>query len=75
MTVTATPLASSPPTTTTPSEQDTISLFDLLLVLVKYRKMIIGITVAAARVSAGVALNMPNIPRKVMDSLHLNALS
>jgi len=33
----------------------------LLLVLVKYRKMIIGITVAAALVSVGVALNMPNI--------------
>jgi tyrosine-protein kinase Etk/Wzc len=36
-------------------------LFDLLLVLVKYRKMILGITVAAALVSVGVALNMPNI--------------
>jgi len=61
VTVTATLPASSLPTPVTPSEQDTISLFDLLLVLVKYRKMIIGITVAAALVSVGVALNMPNI--------------
>jgi|GEM_PF-6308518 len=41
--VTATPPASSLPNQAAPSAQNTLSLLDLLLVLVKYRKMLIGI--------------------------------
>jgi len=52
VTVTATPPAPSLPTSVTPSEQNTVSLFDLLLVLVKYRKTIGGITASLARLQA-----------------------
>ncbi|CAG0984191.1 hypothetical protein MTYP_01920 [Methylophilaceae bacterium] len=40
---------------------DEISLLDLLIVLAKHKKMIMGITIAAALISIAYALNLPNI--------------
>jgi uncharacterized protein involved in exopolysaccharide biosynthesis len=42
-------------------EDDEISLLDLLIVLAKHKKMIAGVTLGAAVVSAVVALLLPNI--------------
>ena len=42
-------------------ESDEINIVDMLIVLAKRRKMIVGVTFAAALISAGVSMVMPNI--------------
>ncbi len=49
-------------TSTSPLQaEDEISLLDLLIVLAKHKKMILGMTIAAAIISMAYALNLPNI--------------
>jgi tyrosine-protein kinase Etk/Wzc len=42
-------------------EDDEINLLDLLIVLVKHKKMILGVTFAAALLALGISLLLPNI--------------
>ena len=43
------------------STEDEINLLDLLIVLAKHKKMILGLTFAAALLAAGYSLRLPNI--------------
>ncbi|WP_297571776.1 Wzz/FepE/Etk N-terminal domain-containing protein [uncultured Deefgea sp.] len=43
-----------------PETEDEISLLDLLLVLTKHKKLIIGLPILAAVIAAAVALGLPN---------------
>ncbi|QZA78295.1 hypothetical protein K4H28_02440 [Deefgea tanakiae] len=43
-----------------PTEEDEISLLDLLLVLAKHKKKIIGLPIAAALIAAALAFSLPN---------------
>jgi tyrosine-protein kinase Etk/Wzc len=49
------------PETSTTQSEDEISLLDLLIVLAKYKKLILGLPFAAAVLTAGITLLMPNI--------------
>ena len=42
-------------------EEDEINLLDLLIILVKHKKMILGVTFAAALLALGISLLLPNI--------------
>jgi len=49
------------PNTPPPQAEDEISLLDLLIVLAKHKKLILGLPIAAAVLAAGVSLLMPNV--------------
>jgi len=43
-----------------PDEQDELSLFDILAVLLKHKKVVAGLPVACAVLAAGISLTLPN---------------
>ena len=49
------------PNTPPPQAEDEISLLDLLIVLAKHKKLVLGLPIAAAALAAGVSLLMPNV--------------
>ncbi|QKJ65578.1 hypothetical protein HQN60_01830 [Deefgea piscis] len=51
---------SSEPSNRKPETEDEISLLDLLLVLTKHKKLIIGLPILAAVIAAAVAFSLPN---------------
>jgi uncharacterized protein involved in exopolysaccharide biosynthesis len=52
---------SNPPDSQSPEENDEISLLDLLIVLAKHKKLILGLPFVVAVLAAGISLLMPNI--------------
>lgn len=53
--------ATNAPVTNPPPQEDEINLLDLLIVLAKHKKLILGLPFAAALLAAAVSLLMPNV--------------
>ncbi len=51
----------SPATGTSPGDDDGISLLDLLIVLAKHKRIVLGVPLAAGILAAGISLLLPNI--------------
>ena len=53
---------STPPASQSPeADDDEISLLDLLIVLAKHKKLVLGLPFVAAILAAGISLQLPNI--------------
>lgn len=47
--------------TTSPPQEDEINLLDLLIVLAKHKKLVLGLPLAAALLAVAITLSMPNV--------------